>query len=120
MEPGYRQILSIPPKEDGTISPPVEIPEARLVEESGESEKAAAPLTPVTRFNDDLKTVNSLLDTHKFMPLETKNQVAMEALQEQMEKNKAIANFVEVKYNTEQEIKNMLREAEGETDDQIQ
>lgn len=119
MEPGYRQILSIPPKKDGPNSLPLDIPEAQAVEESGESEKAS-PLTPITQFNFDLKTVNSLLDTHKFMPLEAKNQVAMVALQEQMEKNKAIANFVEVKYNTEQEIKSMLREAEDSTEEQTQ
>lgn len=76
-------------------------------EESEESEKHEM-LTPARRFNNELQAINSLQSAHKFRSLEEKNKVAMEAIAVNMDKNQKMADFMEVKFNTENEVMNHL------------
>ncbi len=58
-----------------------------------------------TEIKTQLETKSNMKDKMRFHNADVKNTTAMQALQHQVVNNQNIAEFVEIKYNTENEIK---------------
>lgn len=84
-----------------------ELTDIPTVEVEGEEEISTDHVpnnTAKKNFNKDLEASNSLHSAYRFHSVEEKNKMAMEALAVNMEKNQKLADFAEIKFNTEKEV----------------
>lgn len=66
------------------------------------------PTIPSQSLKADLNANSSVKISNELQPVEERNNIAMDAMSLELEKQKNIADFVEVKYNTEQQLKDVL------------
>lgn len=106
---GYATIISPPKPSPGSIKELSGL-DIAAVDEVGEDEpeETSEQLATKDAFRKELHAINSLQSAHKFRSLEEKNKMAVEAIAVNLEKNQKMADFVEVKFNTENEIMQSL------------